>query len=534
MTLRLQLLLLQAGIVCATTLATGVVAGVLQEHAVRDAAQDRMTAVALSVARMPAILHAFDTADPAAEIQPIAELIRESSNVTYVVVTDSEGIRYSHPDESKIGQMVSTDPSVPLSGEIYVGTQTGTLGTSWRVKVPIFAPDEETVIGTVSVGILESELTADFLGNVTWLLLAMVLSAALGVFGAAWVTRLIRRRIHGLEPSEITELVGNRETMLHGLSEGVVTVDGSGRIALVNDAAERLLGVSAADLRGRPALDALGASLAEVVEQGEPQGRLVLAGERVLIARSTHPETREPAQAGEATLLLRDHTELHEALRRMDGAQSLTDGLRAQAHEFTNAMHVVAGLLEIGDVGQARAYIARRTPGGAIGLGEDTEAFGDAQMTALLAVKAAQAREVGIDLQVKDSGDRSLPADLAADLLTVAGNLVDNAIEACRLGDRILLTAEHSGRQVRLTVEDSGPGVPEHLRGWVFTEGVTTKGDQAREEHARRGIGLALVRRIVDRRRGVIEVGTSPLGGARFRIVLPLRARFRATARTSA
>lgn len=533
MTLRLQMLLLQAVIVCAATATTGIVAGALQEYAIRDAAQQRMTAVALSVANLPTIHDAFAADDPSSIIQPIAEVIREASDVTYVVVTDAEGIRYSHPDPSRIGEMVSTDPSVPLSGEIYVGTQTGTLGTSWRVKVPIFDSDGRTVMGTVSVGILESDITADFLANLVWLLLAMVLSAILGVFGAAWVTRLIRRRIHGLEPSEITSLVDNRDTVLHGLSEGVVTVNRLGQVMLVNDAAERLLGTSGDELLGRPALEALGPALAEVVEQGEAEGRLVLAGERVLIARSTRHDNGD-ALSGTTTLLLRDHTEMHDALRRMDGAQSLTNGLRAQAHEFANAMHVVSGLIEIGQLDEARSYIARRSPGGAIGLDAGATVFGDPEITALLAVKAAQAREVGIDLTVRDSGARELPAAVASDLLTVAGNLVDNAIEACGLGDRIQLTAERGKGSVTLTVEDSGPGVPSQLRGWVFTEGVSTKAPDGHIDHPRRGIGLALVRRVVDRRRGTVAIDDSPLGGARFRVTLPVRSRTRSGARAGA
>jgi two-component system CitB family sensor kinase len=66
--------------------------------------------------------------------------------------------------------------------------------------------------------------------------------------------------------------------------------------------------------------------------------------------------------------------------------------------------------------------------------------------------------------------------------------------------------------------------VPEHLRGWVFTEGMSTKGPEG-EPQPGRGIGLALVRRIVERRRGSIEVDEAPLGGARFRLVIPRTAR---------
>lgn len=522
MTLRLQLLLLQVLIVCVTTVATGLVAGALQERSIRDAYKDRMQAVALSVARLPAVLDAFDDSDPSETIQPIAELIRKASDVTYVVVTDADGIRYSHPDSERIGEKVSTDPSVPLSGEIYVGTQTGTLGTSWRVKVPIFEGD--AIIGTVSVGILESELSADFQGNLFWLVLAMVASAIIGVFGAAAVTALVRRRIFRLEPRDIASLVENRETTLHRLSEGVISVDRTGTIELVNDAAARLLDKPSSDLIGLKAASALDPALVDVLENGEPDGRLVLSGERVLVARSTG--SRHGGEEVAATLLIRDHTELHALLRRMDGAQSLAHGLRTQAHEFANAMHVVSGLIETGRTSEAREYIARRTPGGSIGLADDATVLGDVELTALLSVKAAQARELGIALEVKQdrTADVAIPNDFGADLLTVIGNLVDNAIEACGLGDRIAISAGVRGKEVEITVEDSGPGVPEQLRGWVFAEGVSTKTESPLEGGAvpSRGIGLAIVRRVVERRRGEIDVIDSRLGGALFTARLPL------------
>lgn len=320
MTLRVQLLVLQALIVFLVTLATGIVAGAFQEQALREAYKDRMQAVAQSVAALPTVLDAFDDAEPSTTIQPIAEVIRVASDLAYVVVADEDGIRYSHPNPERIGEKVSTDPSIPLSGEVYVGTQTGTLGTSWRVKVPI-RDDDGTVIGTASVGILESELNEEFTANLVWLISAMLAAAVFGVFGSAWVTSIIRRRIYGLEPHQIAALVKNQETTLHGLSEGVISVDGAGRITLVNDAAARFLGRDAADLDGASAAEVLGDELTTVLREGEAAGRPVIVGSHVLVARSTGSD----ADGGEigATLLLRDHTELHDVVRRVEAADAI-------------------------------------------------------------------------------------------------------------------------------------------------------------------------------------------------------------------
>ena len=379
------------------------------------------------------------------------------------------------------------------------------------------------MIGTVSVGILESQLNAEFLSQVPLLLLAMGGSAVIGVFGAAWVTSIVRRRILGLEPAEIATLVEQRETMLHRIGEGIITVDEGGAITVVNDAAAKLLGED--DLVGRPAA-ALEPALVDVLQRGEPDGALVLVGERVLIARSTGTTVEgEPAAA---TLLIRDHTELHAALREMDGAQSLTDGLRAQAHEFANTLHVISGLLELGLHDEAREFIAGHGPG-RMGDGTARPLLGEAELSALLAVKTAQARELGITVTVVDEADEvpALPDGTGRDLVTVVGNLVDNAIEACGMGDsiRIIVTADPA--QVTLVVEDDGPGIPAELREDVFVEGVSTKAPAGASGPHRRGIGLALVRRIVRRRHGTVRADAAASGGARLTVVLP-------TARTDA
>ncbi len=369
MTLRMQLLALQALIVFLVTLGTGITAGALQEQALRESYKDRMQAVAQSIASLPTVREAFDDDDPSATIQPIAEVIREASDLAYVVVANAEGIRYSHPNPYRIGERVSTDPSIPLSGHIYVGTQTGTLGTSWRVKVPIRS-DEGDVIGTASVGILESELNDEFMGNLAWLISAMLAAAVLGVFGSAWVTSVIRRRIYLLEPHQIAALVKNQETTLHGLSEGVVTVDGDGRITLVNDAAARFLGRDVADLDGADAAEALGEELHTVLREGEDAGRPVIVGSHVLVARSTGGEV--DGAGVEATLLLRDHTELHDVVRRVEAADAiiafrerfgLPKGLSAETLDRVSealSARADASATEIGEAVQISRVSARR------------------------------------------------------------------------------------------------------------------------------------------------------------------------------
>ncbi|HEU4808041.1 MAG TPA: sensor histidine kinase [Homoserinimonas sp.] len=526
MKLRTQLLLLQLAIVLVTVLGTGLVASWLQEQQLRDSYRDRMIAVAQSVATLPAIIDALDDAEPSETIQPIAEVVREASDVTYVVVTDDAGIRYSHPNASRIGERVSTDPSIALSGEIYVGTQTGTLGESWRVKVPIIAGD--SVLGVVSVGILESDLRSDYLGNASLLFITIGVAAAFGVIGAAWVSSIIRRRIYGLEPDEIVGLLEAREAMLHGVREGLVALDERGRIALVNDAGARLLGLdSQHDAVGRPAEEVLDAELVRMLNEEDSKQRLVLSGERVLLVQ------RDTARIDDRTIgsvfILRDNTELHALMRDLDGVQSLADGLRAQAHGFANKLHVISGLLELGHINEAVAFIERVGEGGTLSSVTSATGIRDLEIAALLLVKQTRAHELGIGVEIAQEsvlapltshGDADRMRD---DVLTVVGNLVDNAVEACSSGATITVAIIESEDRILIRVTDTGPGIPARLREKVFSPGFSSKSPGPGRLSTARGIGLTLVRRIARRHGGDAIVAGSPSGGTDITVHLPFQ-----------
>lgn len=518
MTLRTQLVLLQVFIVLAIVLTVGLAAMLMQERQIREASQERMIAVAQSVAQLPTIIDAYDDPDPAAVIQPIAELIRDSSNVAYVVVTDDQGIRYSHPDPERIGERVSTDPSVALSGDMYVGTQTGTLGASWRVKVPMFAVDG-TVMGQVSVGILESALREDFLGDITGFLLALGAATVVGVVAATGVARVVRRRIYGLEPDEIRGLLETREATLHGIREGMLALDEHGDVSLCNDSAARLLGLDApADAIGRPASELLDDLTTLVADSGDddstPQ-RLMLSGERVLVARAAAVRVQERRVGTVVTLM--DRTELDHALRDLAGAQSLAEGLRAQQHEFSNTLHTIGGLIELGEFDAAARVIDRAGDGGALSRLDAPDGVQDIELAAILLAKRSRARELGVRLDVSGAALPAGPAD--GDLTTIVGNLIDNALDAAGRGGRVAVTiARDDEGMTVLEISDDGPGVPIEHRGDVFRLGFSTKSDDRQ-----RGYGLTLVARVVERRGGTIDLCPAALGGARFVVRLPVR-----------
>jgi two-component system, CitB family, sensor kinase len=505
MPLGLQLLLLQVTIVLATVVVAGLLAVTLQQRQIRDAYQQQVLTVAASVAQLPTVVDAYSTPDPPATLQPLAELIREASGMTFVVLTDAHGIRYAHPDPARIGELVSTDPTPTLAGEVFVGTETGTLGETLRAKVPIRGPDGQ-VIGAASVGILESELADDLREDVPFVVGWLGGAALLGTVGSALLARMVRRRIYGLEPDEIARLLEAREAMLHGIREGVLAVDVRGRVALANDEAVRLLGLDA-DPTGRPAHEVLDPALLPLLADGcEVVDELVLAHERTLLANRTAATVGGRRIAD--LLTLRDRTELFTALRELDGQRTLTDTLRAQAHEFSNHLHVLQGLIELERPDEAVRFIDRIGGGGRLLAGAALGEVQDSAVAALLVAKAAVARERHVQLTLDPDSALERGGD---DVVTVLGNLIDNAVDAVGDGGQVvvLLEQEEDGG-IFVRVDDDGPGVPETDRERVFAAGVTTKTAAGAQG---RGIGLALVARIARRRGGEATLSRSPLGG---------------------
>ena len=526
MSLRSQLFLLQLVIVLVVVAVAGYTAVTMQRLQIREQYEDRMVGVAQSVAQLPSVIEAFGEPDPSETIQPIADLIRQSTGVTYVVVTDDAGIRYSHPNPDLIGEVVSTDPSVPLSGDTFVGTQTGTLGKSWRVKVPIYGGDR-AIIGTASVGVLESELEADLYEDLPRLLVWLIGAALVGFAGAIWISRLVWRRIYRLEPEQIAALLETRDAMIHGISEGVVAVDAQRRIALLNDEAKRLLNLDDA-ATGQPADDVMEPALARLLTDPADTDETVLSGERVLLAR-TSDALVDGRRVGRV-MILRDRTELYQLLTDLDGERDVTQALRAQAHEFANRMHTISGLLELGRTEQAVDFISRSGHGGSLVSGSIAPGIQDPDAASLLMTKSTIAAEKGIDLVIDDTS--TLGPDGTTDVVTILGILIDNALEAVTASGRgdgrvsvHLATGdgggsgmnEDDGGTVRITVADNGPGVAPDAVDGIFSSGFSTKdGGQT----GTRGFGLALVDRIARRRSGHVVVDESELGGAEFTVWL--------------
>jgi two-component system CitB family sensor kinase len=499
-----QALLLHLGVLALVLLAgLGLVALLLRSELERQFEQ-RALAIAHSVAVDPRIAAAVTSGPPSASgpVEQDAERVRLRTGALFVVVTDDHGVRYSHPNKALIGQVVSTDPSEALAGNDVAVVEKGTLGLSARGKTPLRAPNG-AVVGEVSVGIDAQDVRsrlATVLGTMAGF---GSLALLLGVAGAGLLTRRLKRQTLGLEPSELADLVLEHEAVLHGVRDGVVAIEpagGRGRVAMANDEARRLLGD---EVRAGADVDVLPPRLAGLVAGGELDEEPVLTGSRTL-AVTARRVSRSGRDLG-TVLTVRDRTQLEHLGRELETVRALFDALRAQSHEHSNRLHALAGMLHLGHVDEACAYLEALS-GDPLSVGDDIERLRDPYLRGLLAAKASAAAERGVALRLSE--DSVLESELSAPLavVTVVGNLLDNAVRAAAEGERrpawVEVAVAGDDTALSVGVTDSGAGLDAAGAALAFTDGWTTRSDDA----PRHGLGLALARQVARRHGGDVEL----------------------------
>lgn len=508
-----RVLLLQLGTVAlVVVLCTGAYLAMTVQQ-LRAESESSALSIARTVAEDPTVrglVSAYSAADDpppiaelrSGELQRLGDAVVARTGALFVVVTDDHGVRLSHPDPSRLGQVVSTPFQRALDGHEVVEWETGTLGESARAKVPVLDPGTGRPVGEVSVGFARASVFDD-LPELLAVIAAVVLVALALAVGA---TLLMRRRWErltlGVQPEELIAMVQNRTAVLDGVDDGVLAVDPDGIVRVCNAAAMRMLGVG--DPVGRPltALTLPPAVLAAVTDPGRHDG--VVHDDRVLYL-DRRPVEHNGRALGEV-LIVRDRTALVALSERLETVRAMTAALRVQRHEFANRMHIAAGLLEADRTDDARAFLSElvaRGPVGypVLGLG----ALDDPFLQAFLGAKGIEAGERGVTLRIAPETHLLGTVDEAEDVAAVLGNLLDNAASAAVAAPEprwVEVALLDDGDALVITVADSGTGIPDGAD--VFTR--SGDADPGSDDAHGHGIGLPLSREIARRRGGDLWV----------------------------
>ncbi|MFF4352959.1 SpoIIE family protein phosphatase [Streptomyces sp. NPDC001530] len=299
---------------------SAVVALVLQvRHDSTQEARNRSLAVAETFANAPGTRAALSAPNPTAILQPRAEAARKASEVDFIVVLNTDAIRYTHPKPDRIGKKFVGNTAPVLAGHTVVEEITGTIGPLVQATVPIKAPDGK-VVGMVSAGITTANVGGVADRQLPLLLSTAGVALALATGGTALVSRRLLRQTRGLGPYEMTRMYEHHDAVLHAVREGVIIVSGERRLLLANDEAIRLLDLPE-DAEGRDVLDlGLDSGTADLLASGRvATDEVHLVGDR-LLAINQRPTDLKGGPAGSAATL-RDSTELRALSGRAEVAR---------------------------------------------------------------------------------------------------------------------------------------------------------------------------------------------------------------------
>jgi sensor histidine kinase regulating citrate/malate metabolism len=489
-----QLLALQTLIIMVVLVGAGVAALANATSANDAAARDEVLRVARAIAADPVVRDGLATPDPTATLQPVAERLRAETGTDFVVIMTTDGIRFTHPNPAEIGGRFRGTIAPAGRGEPVTETFTGTLGPSVRAVVPIV--DGGDVRGLVAVGHTVEGVSREMTQLLPILFGATAVALVLAGAGSWAVSRWLRRTTHDLGPEELSRMHGYYDAVLHAVREGLVLLDREGRLRLLNDEARRLLALTdgvvsrRVDEVGLPG--ALGTALAG---GGERTDEIFLTEDRVLVVNQA--AARWNGQRLGTVVTLRDHTELRALVSELKTIRGFADALNAQAHESTNQMHAVVSLIELGRTDDALGFATRRLADSQQLTDLVLGGIGEPALAALVLGKHAEAAERGVELAVAE--DVELPAGIADphDLVTIFGNLLDNAIDAgagaasprwVRIDSTVLPIANAGIEEIEIRIADSGPGLPSEYAEHAFTRGWSTK---PTDRLHGRGLGLA-------------------------------------------
>ncbi|MED4164766.1 sensor histidine kinase [Halalkalibacterium halodurans] len=510
-------------VVIVALIITDLLVSVATSERLQSNIEEKAIAISRTVAKAQWVIDGLENEEEEWRVQTYTTEIQSATDVLFIVVMDMEGIRKSHPNPEEIGKrFVGGDEVAALEGREHVSISTGTLGESLRAFTPIFN-DHGEQLGAVAVGISLQEVNDVLADNHTSILKGSVIGIIVGIIGALIVASYIKRALLGLEPFEIAKILEERSAMLQSAREAIIAVDSKGTITLVNKSALNLF--EKAGMSGDP--------IGKKVTEFMPTSRL----EWVLKTRQ--PEFDEEQQMNGMTILVnrvpiivndevvgaistfRDLTEIKQQAKQLTGVKLYVEALRAQSHEFMNKLHVILGMVKTESYDELNDYIHQIVNHRSTELNHVIKRIKDSVLAGFILGKLSYAREkhITLDVQTKSVIPKASSEQMVHELITILGNLIDNALEAVIKAKEktVLVQLEYSNERLHIRVQDTGPGIPDGEQGDIFKKGYSTKGEN-------RGYGLYLVKQSVEKLGGAMEY-ESRATGMTFYVDIPYKTR---------
>jgi two-component system CitB family sensor kinase len=480
--------------------------------------------VAEMVAHSNEIVDELKAKDPTGKIGPYINIqLKHLEQIEYIIVADSEGIRYSHPNPEMIGKKFvgGDEDRVVKKGETYISEATGTLGKSLRAFTPIYDTDNKEV-GFVSVGTLTHSIEKAKHTAILYIIIIGFGGLMAGTIGAFLLSNNIKKTLLGLEPEEITKLYNEKMGILDAIHEGLVAVDYKGRITLINDSAINILHfenkIDKNQLIGMSIEEVIPSTrMINVLETGKSEFEDEQRINNTIIMTNRIPIIDRGKIVG-AIASFRDKTEVTRMAEELTGVKKMAWSLRAQNHEFMNKLHTISGLIQLEEYEEALEFIShiakvRNNISNIL-----TENIKDASVSALLLAKYNKAEECRVKLKIDENSRLTrLPQYMTSEeIVSVLGNLIENSLDEVKNDGTgfIYIKIVEDEELLNINVKDNGGGIPVEYREKIYEQGFSTKDGQ-------RGYGMHIVKKIIDEFHGTIKLESEI--GVFWDIVIPMK-----------
>ncbi|MBB5326313.1 two-component system sensor histidine kinase DctS [Anoxybacillus tepidamans] len=491
-------------------------------HTKEEELKQRALLTARTVSELPEIKQKITgTKKERSTIDPIAERLRIIHGAAYITVLDMHKVRLSHPVKDMIGKRSKGKDEGPAFAEhTYTSKARGEIGTVIRAFVPVMNAQHEQVGVVIAAYQLPSFLQV-LLSLKTEILVTTSLSLLFGGFGAWMLASHIKRQMFQLEPHEIAKLLVERTETFNAMHEGVIAIDTDERITIFNDKAKKMLGIHK-DVVGQPIRSVLpDTHLPEILQINQPIYNKELQIRNLNILSNRIPIKVDGQTVG-AVAIFQDQTEVKKLAEELTGVKAFVSALRVQNHEYMNKLHTIAGLIQLGHKEKALEYVFKVTEEQAELTRFLSKNIKDESISGLLLSKISRGKELGIQVTIdRHSQLKKFPPHLDHhDFVVVLGNLIENAFDSFQtVVDRnkeVYISIEQNDEILSLSVEDNGCGIDEQHKAHIFDEGFSTKGTNDR------GIGLYLIKQIVDKGKGHIHVESEKEKGTIFTITFDM------------
>ena len=505
----------QALLICALVFflsVAGIFVNMRDESRKRD---QNLLNVAEAVACSP-LVDATDSESRERLIETFDTLHDALHNIDVISVVGNDGIRRYHTNHELIGKAYDgVVPDFANGRRRYAVDGEGPSGAQRRAFAAI-VDDTGAVKGFVLAVILRKHIRRELLQALATFTLIALAALFVELAVSYKLSARIKERLLGFEPDAFSAMYKVRDGILESLEEGVIAADSRGTVQFMNSSAARMLGVDA-----KTDLAKLGQRLlSKTVESGERETNVPEHGVPDSSILMDRVPIREGGEIVGAVGVLHDRTEYVKLAEDLSGARFLVDSMRANNHDFTNKLHVILGLLQMKEYDKAASYIEQIAFVQREGVARIARAIDEPALAALIIGKTSKAAELNVRLVLQEGSGfrRSEIALPSASLVTIVGNLIDNALDAMNADERdevvekeLLFGIHSQPGALLITVDDNGPGISSENLSRIFEKGFTTKGNG-------HGSGLYQVKRVVESLGGELSVESTEGVGTSFSV----------------